>query len=105
MNSNLEVRTSVAINLLRAAQDGALFTYEAIPRGTVLSWELVCRNPRHFRIGGKAITAVTSPEEVKATVSGAFPYLEHLGIGGMGSRGMGRLHILSANDTTVKEGE
>jgi len=92
VNSNLEVRTSVAIDpATGAAEEGALFTYEALPRGTVLFWELTCRNPEHFKINNKEnVTVVGSPEEVKNIVTDANSYLEHLGIGGMGSRGMGR---------------
>ncbi len=42
VNSNLEVRTSVAINPeTGAAEEGALFTYEAIPRATILWFEVV----------------------------------------------------------------
>ena len=107
VNSNLEVRTSVAINpATGAAEEGALFTYEALPRGTVLSWELTCRNPKHFYLPVKEqksdkesnIKAVESPEAVKNIVTGANSYLEHLGIGGMSSRGMGRLRVLSSID-------
>ena len=47
VNSNLEVRTSVAIDPERgAAVDGALFTYEALPRTTFLSAEVVLDNYR-----------------------------------------------------------
>lgn len=99
VNSNLEVRTSVAIDpATGAAEDKALFTYEALPRGTVLVWELTCRNPRHFKINKNNITVVKSPEEVKNVISYAYPYLEHLGIGGMGSRGMGRLRVLEMKE-------
>ncbi|GAB6163993.1 hypothetical protein JCM12298_31530 [Desulfothermus naphthae] len=42
VNSNLEVRTSVAINPeTGAAEEGALFTYEAIPRATFLWFDVV----------------------------------------------------------------
>ena len=100
VNSNLEVRTSVAIDpATGAAEEGALFTYEALPRGTVLSWELTCRNPKHFRVGENVgqndAKEVDSPEKVKKVIAEAWPYLEHLGIGGMGSRGMGRLRVLN----------
>jgi len=99
VNSNLEVRTSVAIDpATGAAEDKALFTYEALPRGTVLFWELTCRNPKHFRIDGKEIEAVKSPEEVKEKVTGAGSYLEHLGLGGLGSRGLGRLKVLETEE-------
>jgi CRISPR-associated protein Cmr4 len=98
VNSNLEVRTSVAISpATGAAEDGALFTYEVLPRGTVLVWELTCRNPKHFKIDQKDIK-LQSPEEVKDVVADAHSYLEHLGIGGMGSRGMGRLRVLATKE-------
>ncbi|NPA90656.1 MAG: type III-B CRISPR module RAMP protein Cmr4, partial [Chloroflexi bacterium] len=47
VNSNLEVRTSVAINPhTGAAEEGALFTYEAIPRATVLWMDVVVSDYR-----------------------------------------------------------
>jgi len=108
VNSNLEVRTSVAIDpATGAAEEGALFTYEALPRNTVLVWEITCRNPKHFKIDGKGITAVKTPDEVRKVLTGngsgsnhsPHDYLEHLGIGGMGSRGMGRLRVLETLET------
>jgi len=99
VNSNLEVRTSVAINpATGAAEDKALFTYEAIPRTTVLVWQVTCRNPKHFTINNCPVTAVQSPEDIKNLIVGANCYLEHLGIGGMGSRGMGRLRVLKTKE-------
>lgn len=99
VNSNLEVRTSVAIDpATGAAEEGALFTYEALPRGTVLFWEVTCRNPKHFKINQDDVKAVDSPEKVRDVVTGANSYLEHLGIGGMGSRGMGRLRVLATKE-------
>jgi len=99
VNSNLEVRTSVAIDpATGSAVEGALFTYEALPRGTVLVWEMTCRNPKHFKINGDDVTAIESPEEVRDVVADAHPYLENLGIGGMGSRGMGRLRVLQTKE-------
>ena len=114
VNSNLEVRTSVAIDpATGAAEDGALFTYEALPRGTVLAWELTCRNPKHFKVDGKTepLSDLLNsdnkkyPDEqslmkIKDVVCKANSYLEHLGIGGMGSRGMGRLRVLSSGDAS-----
>jgi CRISPR-associated protein Cmr4 len=99
VNSNLEVRTSVAIDpATGAAEEGALFTYEALPRGTVLFWEVTCRNPKHFKINQGDVKAVDSPEKVRDVVTDANSYLEHLGIGGMGSRGMGRLRVLTTKE-------
>ena len=101
VNSNLEVRTSVAIDpATGAAEERALFTYEALPRGTVLFRELTCRNPKHFKINKKDITAVDSPDAVKDVVAAANSYLEHLGIGGMGSRGMGRIRVLKSEKSS-----
>lgn len=97
VNSNLEVRTSVSIDPeTGAAEEGALFTYEALPRGTVLYWEIICKNPAHFRIEGNPVSAVNSADEVHGVVEQAHAYLEHLGIGGMGTRGMGRLRVLNS---------
>jgi CRISPR-associated protein Cmr4 len=97
VNSNLEVRTSVAINpATGAAEDGALFTYEAIPRGTVFTWDVTCKNPRHFTKDRSS--EVTTSEDVHKVVAKAYPLLEALGIGGMGTRGMGRLKVLASSE-------
>lgn len=108
VNSNLEVRTSVAINSeTGAAEDGALFSYEALPRGTVLYWEIITKTPQHFRVAGNEITAtidgkqrIDIPEDVHRVTQKAHPYLEYLGIGGMGTRGMGRVRVLYAAKAT-----
>ena len=92
------MRTSVSINPeTGAAEDKALFSYEALPRGTVLVWEIIAKNPQHFQIGNRQITAVSTPGEVYERAKQAHPYLEHLGIGGMGTRGMGRVKVLCEN--------
>jgi CRISPR-associated protein Cmr4 len=99
VNSNLEVRTSVAIDpATGAAEKGKLFTYEALPRCTVLVWELTCRNPKHFKINQEGVKAADSPEKVRDVVTDGHSHLEHLGIGGMGSRGMGRLRVLKTKE-------
>lgn len=102
VNSNLEVRTSVAIDpATGAAEEGALFTYEALPRSSVLCWDVTCRFPGHFRIGGKEIDAVKSAQQVHEVVEKGHEYLEALGIGGMGTRGMGRLRVLTASSSAA----
>ena len=104
VNSNLEVRTSVAIDpSTGAAEEGALFTYEALPRSSVLCWEVICRFPGHFRIENKQVQVVTTPEDVHKVVMSAHAYLEALGIGGMGTRGMGRLKVLDASSGTAAQ--
>ncbi|MEJ5376504.1 MAG: type III-B CRISPR module RAMP protein Cmr4 [bacterium] len=110
VNSNLEVRTSVSINPeTGAAEEGALFSYEALPRATVLMWEVVCKNPQHFRIGGQEVCAqvnskpMSAPAEVFEVVKKAHDYLEHLGIGGMGTRGMGRLWVIHSSSASSSQ--
>src|SRR5579884_1773251 len=106
INSNLEVRTSVSLDpTTGAAEEGALFTYEALPRATILAWNVTCRNPIHFKVGASSVTAVNSSEKVMDVVRAAHPYLEHLGIGGMGTRGMGRLRVFHVQERSSREGE
>ncbi len=109
VNSNLEVRTSISIDPgTGAAEEGALFTYEALPRTTILAWTVTCRSPRHFKIGNKDIeahingTKIADAQHVLSVVETAHPYLEHLGIGGMGTRGMGRLRVLGHCDGSAQ---
>ena len=104
VNSNLEVRTSVAINpATGAAEEQALFSYEALPRGTVVVWEIIAKNPQYFKIGGAPISVVSTPDQVHEKVKLAHPYLEHLGIGGMGTRGMGRLKVLFSDQSPLTQ--
>jgi len=93
VNSNLEVRTSVAINpQTGAAQEGALFTYEAIPRATILWTELVNHNFVRFKSNGDSESTdnVSSIEVVKKGLQ----MIEYFGVGGMVTRGFGRMRIL-----------
>lgn len=84
VNDNLEVRTSVSIDSKTgAAKDGALFTYEAIPRGTIIGFEIT----QDFRKDSKDLN-------ISDILRKTYPYLKVLGIGGMGTRGFGRLEIL-----------
>ena len=140
VNSNLEVRTSVSINPdTGAADDGALFTYEAIPRAAFLwfdvvqddfrrafpsrthldEWKNILSNAtkdkaekllKDFRLLSKdddfdkvrnaLLTWIdaepvykekTSITESIGIISQGLEWAEHLGIGGMGTRGFGRI--------------
>lgn len=83
VNDNLEVRTSVRIDPeTGTAAEGALFTYEAIPRGTILGFEMVIDIDTRKGDDVKSIVNL-----IKET----FPYLKLLGLGGMGTRGFGRV--------------
>lgn len=88
VNSNLEVRTSVSIDPeTGAAEEGALFTYEAIPRSAWLHLELIEHRYRDFPSNEKWQT----PLQV---VWDGLRMAEKLGIGGMGTRGFGRIRLL-----------
>ncbi len=103
VNSNLEVRTSVSINPeTGAAEEKALFSYEALPRGAVLYWGVIAKNPQHFSINGQNITAVSNPNGVYDVVKQAHAFFPYLGVGGMGTRGMGRIQVLYEN-TPISE--
>lgn len=94
INDNLEVRTSVAIDpATGAADDGALFTYEAIPRSTVMWFDVVYNRPEFFRIDNK--TLGFDIKELRQTIEKSMGLLEALGIGGMNTRGMGRVRVLN----------
>jgi CRISPR-associated protein Cmr4 len=86
VNDHLEVRTSVEIHdETGAAKSRHLFTYEAIPRGTVLGFELAVDARRGNGIGR---------EDVLRLLGQAFHALKLLGVGGMGTRGFGRIEVL-----------
>ena len=99
VNDNLEVRTSVSIDpQTGAAAEGALYTYEALPRASVLVFEVVISDPEFYKIDGQEPLGNSGGrDEVKKTVESGLRLFEYLGIGGMGTRGMGRLRVLSLN--------
>jgi len=138
VNSNLEVRTSVSIDPKRgAAKEKALFTYEAIPRATFLTVEVVLDDYRgqfpsktnlerlKQNLEDKLSQNNLKPEERKHlkeekamielelnhisnlntaeakrwntpldVVKAGLRMIEWLGVGGMGTRGFGRLAIV-----------
>ena len=94
VNDNLEVRTSVSIDpSTGAADEGALFNYEAIPRTTFFEYEVVYNDPQHFKVG--EATPSLSREDVMQTVEGGMSDFALTGVGGMNTRGMGRLELLN----------
>lgn len=90
VNSNLEVRTSVAINPeTGAAEEGALYTYEAIPRAAFLTAEVVLDDYRQkFPQNGQ-----NGPDPL-AVVQAGLQMIEYLSVGGMGTRGFGRMKVI-----------
>ena len=112
VNSNLEVRTSVSINPeTGAAEDKALFTYEAIPRATFLTVEVVLDDyqaeQEGWRLGQISQTGKSNGNgKVKPLPGNAvwqspldvldagLRLIEWLGVGGMGTRGFGRIAMV-----------
>jgi CRISPR-associated protein Cmr4 len=93
VNANLEVRTSIAIDpATGAAESGALFTYEAIPRATVLYFDIVYQDPKRFDIPENS--GIEKIEAVIGTVETGLELSKYLGIGGMQTRGFGKLDVL-----------
>lgn len=104
VNDNLEVRTSVAIDpATGAAEEGALYTYEAIPRATVMWFDIVYNRPEYFRIKQNGIDQTIQHGKtegqgwkwIQENVEKGLPLLEHMGVGGMNTRGMGRFRVLN----------
>lgn len=118
VNSNLEVRTSVSINPeTGAAEEKALFTYEAIPRATFLWMDVVVDDYRGaFPVTEKECKVEEKEEDGKKlkvykdnegnpfprkwenpadVVAAGLEWAEHLGIGGMGTRGFGRIRKIA----------
>lgn len=100
VNSNLEVRTSVAIDPERgAAEDKALFTYEALPRATFLTAEVVLDE---YRGAFPTVATTKNGEPLPAgpwsspvdVVEAGLRMIEWLGVGGMGTRGFGRIAMV-----------
>ncbi len=90
VNNNLEVRTSTRIDHKTGSViDGALFTYEAIPRSTVFSLEINIFNYDYFNNQNVQI------QYIKDRLDKALQMLEIVGLGGMNTRGFGRMKLLN----------
>jgi CRISPR-associated protein Cmr4 len=93
VNSNLEVRTSVAIDQKTGTADsGKLFSYEAIPRETVLFSDVIVDDYRQDAMERmeKNDLKWQDPYDV---VRDGLAMMGTLGVGGMGTRGFGRLAL------------
>jgi CRISPR-associated protein Cmr4 len=86
VNDNMEVRTLVSIDPnTGAAKDSALFTYEAVPRGTLFSFDVVFTSPELFGLDPTLA--------IRDAVHHGFMLMQYLGLGGMNTRGLGRAEI------------
>lgn len=92
VNSNMEVRTSVVIDPeTGAAKGGGLFTYEAVVKGALFIFELTEND--YAAIWSKVKHDKKGASATEMLETNAFPGVEAVGIGGMTTRGFGRLHI------------
>ncbi len=90
INSNLEVRTSVSIDpITGAAKEGALFTSEAIPRGTIFYGNIRIFDKKAFANNNY----LSETDDIKQALCDSKHYYKTLGIGGMTTRGFGRMNI------------
>ncbi|MEG6570503.1 RAMP superfamily CRISPR-associated protein [Thermoanaerobacterium thermosaccharolyticum] len=94
VNSNLEVRTSVSIDpITGAAKEGALFTSESIPRGTVLYGKIRIFDKSVFAGISSELSSLPSEKYLESALRDSKHFFETLGIGGMTTRGFGRIKL------------
>lgn len=94
VNSNLEIRTSVSIDpITGAAKEGALFTYEAIPRGTIFHGKIRIFDKSVYQEIENRLQPLPNAKLLTDALNDSRHYYETLGIGGMTTRGFGRLKI------------
>lgn len=96
INSNLEVRTSVSIDpITGAAKEKALFTSEAIPRGTIFYGKIRIFDRSAYNEVDEKITDLPSIEQLTTALEDSKHFYETLGIGGLTTRGFGRMKIIN----------
>ena len=109
VNDNMEVRTSVAIDPQTGAADGgALFTYEAVSRGALFGFDIVENDYRGKWDGVQWTESENNKKTADATtmlIKHAFPGIEAVGLGGMTTRGFGRMKIVEQPSPAKKAGE
>lgn len=111
VNDNLEVRTSVAINpKTGTAEDKALYTYEALPRATFLWCDVIeddylanfPKTEKQYK-NKKENDGDSLDEPWKCpmdVVRIGIKLAEYLGVGGMSTRGLGRIKSIGDWETT-----
>ena len=96
VNSNLEVRTSVSINPeTSAASDKMLFTYEAIPRSAILWFDVVEDDFSGKFPQDNDKAQKWNHKRPLDVVTAGLKLAEMLGVGGMGTRGFGRIRTIA----------
>jgi len=102
VNSNLEVRTSVSIDpITGAAKEKALFTSEAIPRGTILYGNIRIFDKNSFKSIDDKLKPLPDSDKLECALNESKHFFETLGIGGMTTRGFGRIKIKFEKEVSV----
>lgn len=97
VNNNLEVRTSVVIDPeTGAAKKTGLFTYEAVSRGAIFCFDILEHDYYHAWQGVHWLNGGGEPSALDMMENRAFPGVAAIGMGGMTTRGFGRLFIKRA---------
>lgn len=94
INSNLEVRTSVSIDpITGAAKERALFTSEAIPRGTIFYGKVRIFDKSGLEGIENKLSPLPKADLLEEALRESKHFYETLGIGGMTTRGFGRMKV------------
>ena len=103
VDDQLEVRTSVSISPeTGAAEPGALYTEEALPRSSILLFQVTVLNPSHFRLPWGRGRIQQKMDDIHRTVFAGLELIEFLGVGGVNTRGMGRLKVLRGAENKMQ---
>ena len=106
VNSNLEVRTSVSIDpITGAAKQGALFTSEAIPRGTIFYGKIRIFDKGAFGGIEGNLKPLPDSEQLICALNDSKHFYETLGIGGTTTRGFGRMKVNLWCEDEIKDKE
>jgi len=106
VEDQLEIRTSVSISpSTGAAESGALFTAEAVPRATFFFFQVTYLDPVNFKVPpDRPILRNEVPAtfaDLAGNVKLGLDLAEYLGVGGVNTRGMGRLRIRTTEATNA----
>lgn len=94
VNDNLEVRSSADIQPETGAIDSDTeLTYEAVPRAAVFGFAVVVNDYRGKWSGVRYQPADRRPENPLGLIGTAFPGIRTVGLGGLVTRGFGRMEI------------
>lgn len=111
VNNNLDLNTSIAVDpSTGAAKAGALYQFEAVPRSSVFWFKISYLSPASFSIdsftwkeNGVAKSAKATMKFLYSAMFRSLKRYETLGVGGMKSRGYGRLKVWDDVELEIKQ--